>query len=411
MPDLAALTRDAQLVPAAIAAAAAGGDDLVAALGASDDEALRAALIIAIGIRGDAAATPALLAAADDDGLAARAAGWALGRCGDESTLVTAATDSGLDLREQAYRALAGFAARDAASPQLAEAMRARIDAELERAAKGLTSLAEHATRVLAVMGADGTEAAIQRVVESDPLADRFELDRQRKQVASEGRDQDTIKELGDWTLLFEDTLVTEDDDAGPAPAAGDALVGSPSADPAPAPAPPITPPAEQAPPSVGAATPGDGEAVTDGDEGGDEVEGEPVDWEAFAASPECQGLDENLRPLATQLGPMLEQLVGQVAQLPLVALTGQELAGLLIQVLPQAAPPQVVNAALSPQGLNAFQALARFLVRTGAAIHGEDLVEGVRLVRETMREQIRSSGMLGGPDYSDPEAEAPAES
>lgn len=404
MPDLAALTRDEQLVPAAVEAAASSSDDLVAALEQAGDATTRAALAIALGLRADTGAAPALLALADDDGLDARAAGWALGRCADEQALLAAATDSGLDLREQAYRALAGLAARGVASPELAAAMRARVTAELERAASGRTSLAEHATRVLAVLGAEETTALIQQVIECDPLADRFELERQRKQVESEGRDQETTKELADWTLVFADHLTGANEIDEPASPIIDTEAAA-------APSQQQAPPRRQHEPAAAAApVPStSSEAPSEADEQDEEaVEGDPVDWAAFAESPECQALDENLRPLATQIGPMLEQLVTQVAQLPLTAITGQELAGLLIQVLPQAAPPQVVNAALSPQGLNALQALTAFLARTGAALHGDDLVEGIKLVRQTMREQIRSSGMLGGPDYSDPDETGP---
>ncbi|MDA3959655.1 MAG: hypothetical protein PF961_02610, partial [Planctomycetota bacterium] len=142
-----------------------------------------------------------------------------------------------------------------------------------------------------------------------------------------------------------------------------------------------------------------------------EEAAPEPVDWEAFAASEHAAALPEDLRTMATQLGPMLEQLTMQAAQLPLTAVTGQEIAGLLLQVLPQAAPPQVVQAVLSPQGINGLQAVCRYLADTGLAENGDDMVEGIKMVRQAMREQVRATGMLGGPDYSDPdEAEADAD-
>nr|MDA3962695.1 hypothetical protein [Planctomycetota bacterium] len=198
------LVHDDKFHADAIETLAHSGANLSAGL-ASDSEAERAAYAITAGLRGDAAMQDALLGLADEEALAARAAGWALGQLDAEAALLAAAETGGLDLREQAYRALAGLAARGAASPAVAPAMHTRIDAELERAAKGLTSLAEHATRVLAVLGDAKTVAAIQRVVETDSLADRFELERQRKRVESDGKDSDAIRELTDWRIHFAD--------------------------------------------------------------------------------------------------------------------------------------------------------------------------------------------------------------
>jgi hypothetical protein len=62
------------------------------------------------------------------------------------------------------------------------------------------------------------------------------------------------------------------------------------------------------------------------------------------------------------------------------------------------------VQAALSPQALIGYQALGKFLARTGAATNGEDLVQGVKLVRQELQAQMRQSGILNGPDYADPD-------
>ena len=71
---------------------------------------------------------------------------------------------------------------------------------------------------------------------------------------------------------------------------------------------------------------------------------------------------------------------------------------------------PQHVQMALHPYALNGYQALGKFLHRTGAATQGDSIVQGVKLVRTQLQAQMRRSGMLGGPDYSDPdEAKAPA--
>ena len=129
-----------------------------------------------------------------------------------------------------------------------------------------------------------------------------------------------------------------------------------------------------------------------------------PVDWKAFGDSAEAKALPPQVKSLIAQLGPVLEQLAVRAIQAPLTDLTGQEFAALLLQVLPQALPPQAVQAALSPQALNGYQALAKFLARTGAATNGDDLVAGVKLVRQELTAQMRQSGILGGPDYSDPD-------
>jgi hypothetical protein len=88
----------------------------------------------------------------------------------------------------------------------------------------------------------------------------------------------------------------------------------------------------------------------------------------------------------------------------PLADLSDQEFAGLLIQVLPQALPPQHVQMALSPHAMQCYKALAKFLIRTGVATRGDDLLKGVALVRKELTNQIRQAGILNGPDFSDPD-------
>jgi hypothetical protein len=58
---------------------------------------------------------------------------------------------------------------------------------------------------------------------------------------------------------------------------------------------------------------------------------------------------------------------------------------------------------ALSPHAMNAYQAMAKFLIRTGA-VKDDGLLQGVKLVRQLMTEQIRRAGILDGPDYADPD-------
>jgi hypothetical protein len=164
----------------------------------------------------------------------------------------------------------------------------------------------------------------------------------------------------------------------------------------------------EEAPPTEPPPTMDDAPAMDDDatptDDETDNAEDmpEPIDWQAFTTSDQATGMDAQQQQMALQFGPMLEQLAIRAIRAPLTDLSGQEFAALLLQVLPQALPPQMVQAALSPQAIDIFQALTKWLVATGAA--RQDLVDGVKLVRQALQEQIRSSGMLGGPDYSDPD-------
>jgi len=415
------LAHDGALDRQAIESCSASADDLRTALSAGGEAVQLAALAIIAGERGLDATTQALMPLLAEEDLAGRAAAWALGRLGNEQELLTAAENGKLDERENAYRALAALAANGRASPDLADAMRRRVESELERAQAGQTSLAEHATRVLAVLGNEDAVALIQRVIEEDRFTDRFELQRQRKQLEADGRDQESIRELsGPWHDYFADDLAGAEAAGATEPSPSAELTvdpGGPSAaraapETAAAPTPP--PPPSPQPDDAGHQAPaaGDAEDGAAGDEeGGEEPAGPPIDWPGFTASPEHQALDPTEQQLIAQLGPMLEQLTAQVAGVTLTTLRGQELAGLLLQVLPQVLgqqSPQMLSAALSPQALNAYQALARFLARTDGAEHGDELIDGVKLVREQMREQMRSSGMLGGPDYSDPDEQAP---
>ncbi len=129
-----------------------------------------------------------------------------------------------------------------------------------------------------------------------------------------------------------------------------------------------------------------------------------PIDWKAFAASPEAIALPAQVLQLAAQLGPLLEQLSARAVRASLADLGGQEFVALLLQVLPQALPPQHVQLALSPPAVNAYQAIVKYLVRTGLATHGMELIEAVKMVRHELTNQIRQSGILNGPDYRDPD-------
>ena len=48
---------------------------------------------------------------------------------------------------------------------------------------------------------------------------------------------------------------------------------------------------------------------------------------------------------------------------------------------------------------------MIKWLITTGLA--EDTLAMGITIVREQLQAQIRASGMLGGPDYSDPDEAA----
>ena len=360
----------------------------------------------------------------DTDGVAGKAIAWALGRLatatnGVEAKALTALADGGLDVRENAYAILAGLAAQRTASANLGDAMAARVLAEIERARGGGSGLGEHACRVLAVLGDERTTTLIQQVIEQDRFCDRFELQRLRKTVQDDGRDQESIKALkAGWKTTFADFLfvpkvaepLPEKNPLktaaakSPAPKiAGAGSIGKPNA-PRP-PAPPAPAPTDDAPLA------NDGSEADEMDEGiadaeGDEAPGQPqpIDWPAFVSSPEAQTLPAPLQQLAGQLGPLLEQLSMRAIRAPLVDLSGQEFAGLLLQLLPQALPPQHVQMALSPQAMTCYKVLIKFLIRTGQTTKGEEMLDAIGMVRKELTNQIRQAGILNGPDYSDPD-------
>jgi hypothetical protein len=272
---------------------------------------------------------------------------------------------------------------------------------------------------VLAVLGDERTTTLIQQVIEQDRFCDRFELQRLRKAVQDDGRDQESIKALkAGWKTTFADSIFVpkvaeplpektpQKNAAAKSPApkiAGAGSIGKPVAP---------RPPAPPAPaPMADAPLANDGSEADEMDEGiadpeGDEAPGQPqpIDWPAFVSSPEAQTLPAPLQQLAGQLGPLLEQLSMRAIRAPLVDLSGQEFAGLLLQLLPQALPPQHVQMALSPQAMTCYKVLIQFLIRTGQTTKGEEMLDAIGMVRKELTNQIRQAGILNGPDYSDPD-------
>lgn len=435
MLSAANLLRDGKPIAEAIAAVATEAAAVTTALADAREPGTRAALALIAGIGRHAAAVPALLPLLADEGFAARAASWALARIGGvevERAVLKLIADGKLDQRENGYWCLTTLAALGKASPTLADAAAQLVDAENGKARSGGSALADHACRLLGVLGDKRTAAKAEEAMEADRFCDRFELNRLIKAAADGRKDSDTIAERSvEWTVLFADQLApaVKPVEAKPAEAKPAAKPGIKPMPKAPSAAPKAglaaistgAPPSYDAPSSYDTGSPygaGDLSAEVGGDDaqladdGGAppaESQAPPVDWEAFAASPELAALPAQTRSLAEQLGKMIEQLAVRAVGVPLADLAGQEFLALLLQVLPQALPPQHVQTALSPQALNGYQALAKFLVRTGAATHGIQLVDAVKVVRKQMLEQIRRSGILGGPDYSDPDEKSPA--
>ena len=391
------LLRDGKFVPTAITNTAPTAGDLVQALGAADG-AHFAALAIIAGRQQTNAASALLLAALAKDGVAGKAAAWALGQLaavgdGCEAAVLAAISEGKLDTRENGYLACATLAARGVASSTLATTMIERVQAEIARAKTGGSGLGEHACRVLAVLGTEQTSALIQQVIDQDRFCDRFELQRLRKAVADGGRDQDTSKILNAWNLLFADALAQDPPLPKTEPAAvpPKPLGAAPSA---------VAPPSPATPPSEGPPFADDG--MNESDPEAPPVQ--PIPWAEFKLSVEGQALPAPLQQLAGQLGPLLEQLAIRAIRAPLTDLNGQEFAALLLQLLPQALPPQHVQMALSPQAITCYKAIVTFFHRTGRATNGQELIDAVKLVRQELTKQIRQAGILNGPDYTDPD-------
>lgn len=392
------LVRDGKLVAAAIAEATGDAAQLRPLLAGP---AAPAAAIIA-GATGVAPLAGDLAALLAQEGLPGRAAAWALGRLGAQDQLLAAVAAGGMDQRDNAYWGLAVLAATGKATPALAPALHERVAAEIAKAKSGGTGLGEHAVRALAVLGDAKAAELAQAVVDGDRFCDRFELQRIKKAVADGGRHGEAVKHFAaPWSELFADSLFVEPKPAAPAPSPAPAPAAK---GPAPAAKPGAPVHVSEAPPSYDLDAPQGGEEPPAAEEEAPQGGGAPVDWKAFLASPEAAALQPQVRQMAGQLGQLLEQLAQRAVGAQLTDLSRDEFAALLTQVLPQALPPQHVQAALSPHAMNAYQAMAKFLLRTGAATQGDGILQGVKLVRQLMTEQIRRSGILGGPDYSDPD-------
>jgi hypothetical protein len=417
--------REGKLLAPLIDAEQPAAASLLAAIAATTAGEQLAALAIIAGRLQLQEAAGALLTLLGRDGIAGRAAAWALGQlprdagqaAAGEAALLAAISAGGVDVRDNAYQALAVLSARGLASAQLAGRLGECVQAEIDRAKAGGSGLGEQACRVLAVLGSPQLAELIQRVIENDRYCDRFELQRLRKVVEEGGPDRSLIKALSaPWTSVFHDQLYQEPVAAPPAPAKADPKVAakSPGAQGvqghgvrAQAPSAPTSPTAKPSAPAAAAGTldgdHADGSPADDDGQAGQPAL-PPIDWKAFAASPEATGLPPQVLQLAAQLGPLLEQLSARAVRAALADLSGQEFAALLLQVLPQALPPQHVQLALSPPAVNAYQAIAKYLVRTGLATHGQELIDAVKLVRQELTNQIRQSGILNGPDYRDPD-------
>lgn len=383
---MAANSSDQGLNITAIESARLDSAALQSALSNENDVRELAALCLIAGRQQDAGCIDALWQQMDDDTLAARCAAWAMGQLDCQSYIEAHAGDAGLDQREQAWHSLAYLVARGSHNDGLEAYLIKQVDAELQRVSDGKTGLGEHVCRVLAMLGSGSAEAAVKRVISEDQYCDRFELQRLRKAIENDGRDQESLEDYArPWPDIFADDCAAVTDEA----ADGQPDNTAPTA----------------APEDTAAQ---EAEVVSDDADGAD-AEGQPpidivpIDWETFLSSPEAASLDDQARQVISQMGPMFEQLSAQALQKNLAELNSQELMVLVLQVLPQAIPPEYMQAALSPPAINGMQLLARWLRTTGIAAQGEELERGVRQIRETIIQQIRASGSLNSSEYDEP--------
>lgn len=376
------LTKEGKLDLDAIRASA-GAKDLPAQLAAAVDVPEKAAIMIAMGLRPVPEFAALLVPLLATPKLPGRAAAWALGQMdGAQASIVATLATAKSTGRQNAYQALAILAARGKTGADLPDLLLARLEDELARARSGAGGLGDQVVRILAILGHPKAAEAIEAVHEADRFADRSELERLRTEIADNGKARALIADLTqDVGKIFADVLVPP-----PAPPA----VEEPTKATTKTAAPKGPAAAKQA-----AALPEDPNA----EEGA--AAPAPIDWKDALASPEIKVLDAGGQKLIGQLGPMLEQVAQQALQAPLTDLSGEEFAGVILQVLPQALPPQAVQVALHPQAFKAYQALGNYVSRTTG---NAGIIDGVKLMRKALQEHQRSSGMLGGPDYSDPD-------
>ncbi len=379
--------------------------ELVVAL-TGDDDAAAAAAAIVLGVRGDTSAVDALVARLGDADLRGRAVSWALGRLHASGPVLSAIAVGRIGTRENGYRALAVQVASGGPSAGLIKALRERVEDEIVRCESGGMGIGDQACRVLAMLGDEAVPGFCDRIMAADSFADKFELQRLRKAMAADGRDKESLEEFAaDWESFFADDLtgLAGTGEAPVAPTAEPVVEPAPSAVPEPGhvtdtgPA-TATGPAggtrPEAPPAPGEEPPPDAEELP-----------EPIlDWQGYV---DAADLDPQQEQVILRIGPTLEQLSQMALGVGLDAIQPDQFAAVMLQVLPQALGPQVAQAVLAPEMLNAFQQAAVWFSEQG---HGDNLLRGIKRLREIVREQIRASGMLGGPDYSDPDDGAPQE-
>lgn len=405
MNELSNCMYEDALIAANIVSVVATAEDINTQLSNSDTNIQAVAALLA-GIHSVDAVVGTLCRLLDDDNLTARCATWALGQLHSETALISMLENGTIDQRENTYRALSSLAARAAQSEQLTNAIMTALDNEMQRVAQGKSGLGEKACAVLAILGDTRTVDALQRVNSEDQYCDRFEIQRLRKSMDNDGKDLERISELNaSWQEQFADDLgqaPLSENEVADADSNGNADTGAGAESQA---------AQEQALPAETPAA-NDQEQPTDGDPQTDPEampEYDPIDWEGFLASDEASELDEQGKSITAQMGPMFEQLAVRALGKPLTDLIAQEFVTLVLQILPQAIPPEYMQAALSPPALNGLQALSKYLQSTGI-VENDELEDGVRQIRETIQQQIRASGSLHGSDYDEPESEpAPA--
>jgi hypothetical protein len=389
----------------------------------SDQSEIAIPALIAAGRDGHTDALPSVLKQLASKDPIGRAAAWAAARLALPADLQEAATGK-LRQRRNAALALscqiAVALSTDQDSTAAQAASLALLEAEIQRARDGGTASGETAATGPALAENEAVLPLLEALIQADDFADRFEIERLRK-IVQDGAPEVLAELAAPAEIFLAESLSPE---TAPEPAAELDNTPDPSSQAGPSgsghdlvEAPAVPPPFEESTAVETTLGPGEhpqsaSEADSEADETAEDSEENEliaIDWATISADPRIVALGESMPQLVQQIGPLLENIAAQAAGKPLLACVAEEVAAIFLQVLPQALPPQYVQAVLAPEALTTVQTAAQVisdLAGEGDEIGdtGDQLQAGIGLVREAMREQIRASGMLGGPDYSDPE-------
>lgn len=382
MLDASTLVHDGRLIVPAIQNCHCSSDELSDALNATTNCEERAALALLAHAHSNLLGL--LLSMLSSDALDGQTAAWALGHMPCEDMLFDRIKEGGIDQRSNAWAALAyRIIHSEQSGAQLISGCLTALDGELAHLKKGRSALGELACRTLVLLQAPQADEQIQRVIAADRFCDRYELQRLRKVINDESLLAEERNELSaDWTTIFADYCSNE------MPASAEELIDEDDAT-----------ENSEAPLDEAPLDKASSEEATEHVEADEQLNA--INWQAFLESDEAASIPQEYLGLLTQIGPAFEQLAARAFQKALADCSGDEIAMLFLQVLPQAAPPQVVQLAVSPQGLNQFKALIAWL-NSQEADSGAGLAEGIQIVREQIQAQMRASGNLNSSIYDD---------